>query len=143
MPFFEDPTGNIVVGVPSKAAYARLVGRKAEETPSASTWRTWTIRLPRPLMDRGGSSQGEVARASSVNRLIGAPVWIAMAGKSEVGGRIAAVKLAGSDRDKSTRPKSGETRRSSPATPPERSSATFGSGRPRGQSRTGCTESGR
>ncbi|MEK6815295.1 MAG: hypothetical protein AABY65_11210 [Nitrospirota bacterium] len=98
VPFFEDPAGNIVVGVPSRAAYARLVREKSREP----------VRLYMAHMDHPGfhglswiAADRLKVRwhgASSVKRLIGAPVWIAMAGKSEVGGRIAAVKLARSGR---------------------------------------------
>ncbi|MBI1865411.1 MAG: hypothetical protein HYR98_06775, partial [Nitrospirae bacterium] len=98
VPFFEDPAGNIVVGVPSRSAYARLVREKSREP----------IRLFMAHMDHPGfhglswtAADRLKARwhgASPVTRLIGAPVWIAAADGSEIRGRIAAVKLARSGR---------------------------------------------
>lgn len=98
VPFFEDPAGNIVVGVPSRAAYARLVREKSRDP----------VRLYMAHMDHPGfhglswiAADRLKVRwhgASPVKRLVGAPVWIAMTGKGEMVGRIAAAKIAKSGR---------------------------------------------
>ncbi|OGW60983.1 MAG: hypothetical protein A2V83_06990 [Nitrospirae bacterium RBG_16_64_22] len=98
VPFFEDPAGNIVVGVPSRPAYARLVREKSREP----------VRFFMAHMDHPGfHGLSWIAAdrlkvkwhgASPVARLIGAPVWIAAVDGNEVGGRIAAVKPARSGR---------------------------------------------
>lgn len=122
VPFFEDPAGNIVVGVPSRAAYARLVREKSREP----------VRLYMAHMDHPGfhglswiAADRLKVRwhgASPVKRLIGAPVWIAIAGKSEVGGRVAAVKLAKSGRGIDT----AEIRIDSAPLPRPAAKTTFG-----------------
>lgn len=98
VPYFEDPAGNIVVGVLSRSAYAQLVRERSREP----------VRLYMAHMDHPGFHglswtapdrlKVRWHGASPVRRLIGAPMWIAMAGKREVSGRIAAVRLARSGR---------------------------------------------
>lgn len=93
VPHFLDPIGNVVVGCASRAAYARLVRARREALP------VFIAHMDHPGFHGVRWASANRLRVkwhggSPVNRLIGAPVWLARDGQGFVAeGRVTKATL--------------------------------------------------